>query len=62
MIYFLERSMNSNTLYLKYRPQTLDEVVGQEELVYITEEPAAVHRLYLLHMEAKQFFIVLFKP
>lgn len=27
--------MNSKTLYLKYRPQSLDEIVGQEELVKV---------------------------
>lgn len=27
--------MSQNTLYLKYRPQTLDEIVGQEEVVKV---------------------------
>lgn len=30
----------SNTLYLKYRPQTLDEIVGQEELVKVLKNGA----------------------
>jgi DNA polymerase-3 subunit gamma/tau len=30
----------SNTLYLKYRPQTLEEIVGQEELVKVLKNGA----------------------
>lgn len=32
--------MNHNTLYLKYRPQTLDEIVGQKELVEVLKNSA----------------------
>ncbi len=32
--------MNRNTLYLKYRPQTLDEIVGQKELVEVLKNGA----------------------
>ena len=27
--------MSQNTLYLKYRPKTLDEIIGQEEIVKV---------------------------
>ena len=33
--------MNSKTLYLKYRPQTLDEIVGQTELVNVLKTKTA---------------------
>lgn len=32
--------MNSKTLYLKYRPQTLDDIVGQQELVQVLKNGA----------------------
>jgi DNA polymerase-3 subunit gamma/tau len=32
--------MSSNTLYLKYRPQNLEEIVGQEELVKVLQNSA----------------------
>jgi DNA polymerase-3 subunit gamma/tau len=32
--------MSSKTLYLKYRPQTLEEIVGQEELVKVLTQSA----------------------
>lgn len=32
--------MQSNTLYLKYRPQSLEEIVGQEELVKVLQNGA----------------------
>jgi DNA polymerase-3 subunit gamma/tau len=32
--------MNHNTLYLKYRPQSLDEIVGQKELVDVLKNSA----------------------
>lgn len=32
--------MQSNTLYLKYRPQSLEEIVGQEELVKVLQNSA----------------------
>ncbi len=33
--------MNQKTLYLKYRPQTLDEIIGQEELVKVLKNSIA---------------------
>ncbi len=32
--------MNSKTLYLKYRPQSLEEIVGQEELIKVLKNSA----------------------
>jgi DNA polymerase-3 subunit gamma/tau len=42
--------MNSKTLYLKYRPDSLEEIVGQEELVNVLNnsvEKASVSHAYL---------------
>lgn len=43
--------MNSKTLYLKYRPQSLDEIVGQNELVQVLKNSAKTSNIshaYLL--------------
>lgn len=37
--------MNSKTLYLKYRPQRLDEIVGQEELVKVLQNSVSTENL-----------------